>query len=69
MTGVNKAFGGAEDRKIRLTHMVFRAIFIKVRTWDLSVSCTASGCGSVWLERFLREEEAASSNLVTPSKD
>ncbi len=26
-----------------------------------------SGCGSVWLERHLREVEAASSNLVTPS--
>ena len=25
-----------------------------------------SGCGSVWLERHLREVEAASSNLVTP---
>ena len=25
-----------------------------------------SGCGSVWLERYLREVEAASSNLVTP---
>ena len=25
-----------------------------------------SGCGSVWLERFVRDEEAASSNLVTP---
>ena len=27
-----------------------------------------SGCGSVWLERYLREVEAASSNLVTPIK-
>ncbi len=27
-----------------------------------------SGCGSVWLERRLREAEAASSNLVTPTK-
>ena len=27
-----------------------------------------SGCGSVWLERCLREAEAASSNLVTPMK-
>ena len=26
-----------------------------------------SGCGSVWLERYLREVEAASSNLVTPT--
>ena len=26
-----------------------------------------SGCGSVWLERHLREVEAASSNLVTPT--
>ena len=26
-----------------------------------------SGCGSVWLERRLREAEAASSNLVTPT--
>lgn len=26
-----------------------------------------AGCGSVWLERHLREVEAASSNLVTPS--
>ena len=26
----------------------------------------AAGCGSVWLERHLREVEAASSNLVTP---
>lgn len=25
-----------------------------------------TGCGSVWLERHLREVEAASSNLVTP---
>ena len=25
-----------------------------------------TGCGSVWLERRLREAEAASSNLVTP---
>ena len=25
-----------------------------------------SGCGSVWLERCLREAEVASSNLVTP---
>ena len=27
-----------------------------------------AGCGSVWLERHLREVEAASSNLVTPIK-
>ena len=27
-----------------------------------------AGCGSVWLERYLREVEAASSNLVTPMK-
>ena len=27
----------------------------------------SSGCGSVWLERRLREAEAASSNLVTPT--
>ncbi len=27
-----------------------------------------SGCGSVWLERHLREVEVASSNLVTPIK-
>ena len=27
-----------------------------------------SGCGSVWLERCLREAEVASSNLVTPTK-
>ena len=26
-----------------------------------------TGCGSVWLERHLREVEAASSNLVTPT--
>ena len=32
----------------------------------LNLSC-ASGCGSVWLERHLREVEAASSNLVTPT--
>ena len=25
-----------------------------------------TGCGSVWLERRLREAEVASSNLVTP---
>ena len=25
------------------------------------------GCGSVWLERCLREAEVASSNLVTPT--
>ena len=24
------------------------------------------GCGSVWLERYIRDVEAASSNLVTP---
>ena len=30
-------------------------------------SCT-SGCGSVWLERYLREVEAACSNHVTPIK-
>ena len=27
-----------------------------------------TGCGSVWLERCLREAEVASSNLVTPIK-
>ncbi len=33
----------------------------------MSLSYTyISGCGSVWLERHLREVEAASSNLVTP---
>ena len=26
-----------------------------------------SGCGSVWIERLLWEQEVASSNLVTPS--
>ena len=26
-----------------------------------------SGCGSVWLERYLREVEAACSNHVTPT--
>ena len=39
---------------------------------DISVICASqfdiSGCGSVWLERHLREVEAASSNLVTPIK-
>ena len=28
-----------------------------------------TGCGSVWLERYLREVEAASSNLVTPIRE
>ena len=28
-----------------------------------------SGCGSVWLERRVRDAEAASSNLVTPTYD
>ena len=28
-----------------------------------------TGCGSVWLERRLREAEAASSNLVTPTEE
>lgn len=26
-----------------------------------------TGCGSVWLERRVRDAEAASSNLVTPT--
>ena len=31
-----------------------------------SIISFVAGCGSVWLERRLREAEAASSNLVTP---
>ena len=30
------------------------------------ITIVSTGCGSVWLERRLREAEAASSNLVTP---
>ena len=34
----------------------------------VNMTISESGCGSVWLERHLREVEAASSNLVTPTK-
>ena len=34
----------------------------------VNATLSKSGCGSVWLERHLREVEAASSNLVTPTK-
>ena len=32
------------------------------------MSCVA-GCGSVWLERLVWDQEAAGSNPVTPSED
>ncbi len=35
----------------------------------VSKNISKSGCGSVWLERHLREVEVASSNLVTPIKN
>ncbi len=61
-------------RQLSILYANFSKIFFLLFVIDIShinvytiICCEyISGCGSVWLERHLREVEAASSNLVTP---